>query len=66
MKTDLLQSYIHNGILLSHKRNTWVLSNEVNEPRDITQREVSQKEKNKYRMLLLLSHFSSVGLCATP
>ena len=32
----------------------------------IIQREVSQKEKHQYSMLLLLSCFSRVQLCATP
>ena len=44
--------YIHNGILLSHKRNTFesVLMRWMNlEP--IIQSEVSQKEKDKYRIL---------------
>ena len=47
--------YIHNGILLSHKKNeimpfasTWV-DLEV-----IILREVSQKEKDKYHMLSLI------------
>ena len=43
----------HNGILLSHKRNTFesVLIRWMNlEP--IIQREVSQKEKDKYRFLM--------------
>ena len=39
-------AHIHNGILLSHKKECiWVSSNEVDEPRAITQSEVSQKEK---------------------
>ena len=44
---------VHNGILLSHKRNTFesVLIRWMNlEP--IIQREVSQKEKDKYRFLM--------------
>ena len=44
--------YIHNGILLSHKRNTFepVLMRWMNlEP--IIQSEVSQKEKGKYCVL---------------
>ena len=44
--------HIHNEILLSHKRNTFesVLMRWMNlEP--ITQSEVSQKEKDKYRIL---------------
>ena len=43
---------IYNGILLNHKRNTFdfVLMRWMNlEP--IIQSEVSQKEKNKYRIL---------------
>ena len=45
--------YIHNGILLSHKRNTFesVLMRWINlEP--IIQSEVSQKEKDKYHILM--------------
>jgi len=44
--------YIHNGISLSHKRNAFesVLMRWMNlEP--IIQSEVSQKEKDKYRIL---------------
>ena len=44
--------YLHNGILLSHNRNTFesVLMRWMNlEP--ITQSEVSQKEKDKYHIL---------------
>ena len=44
--------HIHNGILLSHKKNTFesVLMRWMNlEP--IIQSEVSQKEKEKYRIL---------------
>ena len=44
---------IHNGILLSHKRNTFesVLIRWMNlEP--IIQNEVSQKEKDKYHILM--------------
>ena len=44
--------YIHNGILLSHTKNAFesVLMRWVNlEP--IIQSEVSQKEKDKYRIL---------------
>ena len=44
--------YIHNGILLSHKRNTFesVLMRWLNlEP--IMQNEVSQKEKHKWHIL---------------
>ena len=45
--------HIYNGILLSHKRNTFesVLMSWMNlEP--ITQSEVSQKEKYKYHILM--------------
>ena len=45
--------HIHNGILLSHKRNTFesVLMRWMNlEP--VIQNEVSQKEKDKYRILM--------------
>ena len=47
--------YIHNGILLSHKRNAFesVLMRWMNlEP--IIQSEVSQKEKDKYRILIYI------------
>ena len=61
--------HIHDGILLSHKKNTFdvVLMRWMNlEP--IIQSEVSQKEKDKYCMLLLLllSRSSRVQLYATP
>ena len=45
--------HIHNGILLSHKRNAFesVLMRRMNlEP--IMQSEVSQKEKDKYHVLM--------------
>ena len=48
--------YIHNGILLSHKKNTFesVLMRWMNlEP--ITQSEVSQKEKDKYQCIYMES-----------
>ena len=42
--------HIHNGILLSHKKeHIWVSSNEGLEP--IIQSEVSQKEKDKCHIL---------------
>ena len=45
--------HIHNGILLSHKKeHIWVSSDEVDEPRTIIQNEVSQKEKDKYNILM--------------
>ena len=44
--------YIHNGILLSHKKeHICVSSNEVDEPRAIIQSEISQKEKHQYSIL---------------
>ena len=43
----------HNGILPSHKKEyIWVSSNEVGEPRDYYTNEVSQKEKDKYNILM--------------
>ena len=44
--------HIHNGILLSHKRNTFesVLMRWIN-LETIIQSEVSQKEKDKYHIL---------------
>ena len=45
--------HIHNGILLCHKKeHIGVSSNEVDEPRTYLQSEVSQKEKDKYRILM--------------
>ena len=47
--------HIHNGILLSHKRNAFesVLMRYMNLER-IIQSEVSQEEKDKYRILLYI------------
>ena len=43
---------IHNGILLSHKKECiWVSSDEVMNLEPIIQTEVSQKEKDKYHIL---------------
>ena len=45
--------HIHNGILLSHKRNEFesvVLRGMSLEP--VIQSEISQKEKNKYHVLI--------------
>ena len=45
--------HIHIGILLSYKKEyIWVSSNEVGEPRDYYTNEVSQKEKDKYNILM--------------
>ena len=45
-------AHIYNGILLSHKRNqNWFTCSEVDDLVSVIQSEVSQKEKNKYRML---------------
>ena len=47
--------YIHNGILLSHKKECiGVSSNEVDDLEPTVQSEVSQKEKNKYCILTLI------------
>ena len=44
--------YIHNGILLSHKKeHIWVSSNEVDEPRTYYT-EWSESEKDKYHILI--------------
>ena len=44
--------HIHNGMLLSHKKECiWVSSDEVDEPRTIIQSEVRQKEKGRYHIL---------------
>ena len=45
--------HIHNGILLSHKKERiWVSFDEVDEPRAyFMQSEVGQKEKDKYHDL---------------
>ena len=55
--------HIHNGILLSHKKNTFesVLKRWINlEP--IIQSEVSQKEKDKYHILM---HIYRIQKCGT-
>ena len=49
--------HIYNGILLSHKKErNWVICRDVDGPRCgwvfVIQSEVSQKEKNKYRILM--------------
>ena len=51
-KEDVVR--MHDGILLSHKKeHIWVNSNEVDEPRAyIIHSEVSQKEKEKYHILM--------------
>ena len=47
--------YIHNGILLSHKKECiGVSSNEGDDLEPIVQSEVSQKEKNKYHILMYI------------
>ena len=50
-KEAVLLIHIHNGILLSHKKECiWVSSNEADEPRAYYS-EVSEKEKDKYSIL---------------
>ena len=45
--------HIHNGILLSHtKEHIWVSSDEMDDLEPIIQSEVSQKEKDKYCILI--------------
>ena len=45
--------YIHNGLLLSHKKeHVWVSSDEVDDLEPIIQSEDSQKEKDKYHILM--------------
>ena len=45
--------YIYNGILFSHKKEwVWVSSNKVDEPRACYTEWKSQKEKNKYNILM--------------
>ena len=54
--------HIHNGILLSHKKNTFesVLKRWINlEP--IIQSEVSQKEKDKYHILMHIYRIQKSG-----
>ena len=47
------EDVVHKGILLSHKKERiWVNYSEVDELGPLTQGEVSQKEKNKYRILM--------------
>ena len=45
--------HIYNGVLLSHKREqNWVIFRDVDELESVIQSEVSQKEKNKYCILM--------------
>ena len=44
--------YVHNGVLLSHKRMKYTVCSNTDEPRDYHAKR-SQKEKDKYRMTLL-------------
>ena len=45
--------HIYNGILLSQKKErNWVICRDVDRPTSVIQSEVSQKEKNKYRILM--------------
>ena len=45
-------AHIYNGILLSHKKEqNWVFVETWMDLETVIQSEVSQKEKNKYRML---------------
>ena len=45
--------HIYNGILLSHKKEwNWVICRDKDRPRDCLQSEVSQKERNKYGILM--------------
>ena len=45
--------HIHNGMLLNYKKeHIWISSNEVDEPRAYYTGEVSQKEKQKYCILM--------------
>ena len=45
--------HIYNGILLGHKKECiWVSSDKVDELETIIQSEASQKEKNKYCILM--------------
>ena len=48
--------YIHNGILLSHKKNPKIMPFTATrkELENLTQSEVSQKEKDKYHMISLI------------
>ena len=47
--------HIYNGTLLSHKRNKIVpFAEKWMDPETVIQSEVSQKEKNKYRIISLI------------
>ena len=53
-KEDVL--HIYSGILLSHKRNKIVPFAETwTDPETVIQSEISQKEKNKYCIISLIS-----------
>ena len=44
--------HIYNGILLRHKKErNWVICRDMDDLETVIQSEVSQKEKNKYRIL---------------
>ena len=54
--------YIHNVVLLNHKKECiWISSNEVDESEPIIQSEVSQKERDKYRILMHISRIYKNG-----
>ena len=45
-------AHIYNGILLRHKKErNWVICRDMYDLETVIQSEVSQKEKNKYRIL---------------
>ena len=52
--------YIHNGILLSHKKIMPFAATRM-EPETLILSEVSQKEKDKYHMISLISGFLTYG-----
>ena len=54
--------HIHNGVLLSHKKkHIQVSSNEVMNLEPIIQSEISQKEKNKYCILMCVCVYIYIG-----
>ena len=55
-------AHIYNGILLSHKKEqNWVLCDMWMDQESVIQSEVSQKEKNKYCVLMHVCGISKNG-----
>jgi hypothetical protein len=51
--------YVHNGVLLSHKKNEIMIAGKWMEVEIILLSEISQTEKDKYNMLSLICGIES-------